>query len=306
MKQKILIAAPVRNRGWILEKYLLSLEQLDYPKEKIGFHFVMNDSVDKSEEILSSWKEKQESNYRYIRISRVDFGFPSDAREEGLGYLTEGFPRRDFYTYKSLSVLRNLILDFAALDDVGYLFTVDTDILIKPDLLNKLIDTGEEIVAALIKTGVEAYNFLPFDYVLLTDESVYKLNKDSGDNNHIESYLYKLYDRKDLREELREAGYGSYLTDQIISAAGKITEVNGKAVACQGREKLFDTLFQAKTTGAVTLISKEVFYNKKIRYFPAPTGEDEGFCYLARKEGIFSYVLPELQNHIIDKRIQNF
>ncbi len=225
----ILIACPVRNRGWILPDYLRSLFNLDYPKDKIALHFILNDSSDESKKILRNWKESAEKDYRYIRISEVNFGYPSDWGEDRKNHKLN----RTSKTYKTLSVLRNLILDIAWLDmKADYLFSVDSDILVKPDVLNKLLETRKDIVAALVKTSGNTYNFIPW----------------SGE-----------------------------------------------------RDIIPDNLFSVAVTGAVVLISRKVFENKKIRYSVERTGEDEGFCISASLHGYKSYVLPELQKHIMNK-----
>lgn len=222
----ILIACPIRNRAWILLDYLQGLYNLDYPKDKIAFHFILNDSSDKSKEILQDWKEVVEKEYRYVHISEVNFGYPPDWGEDRKNNKLNRVSK----TYKTLSVLRNLILDSAWLDmKADYLFSVDSDILVNPDVLNKLIETEKDIVAALVRNGKNAYNFLP-------------------------------------------------------------------RIPC-----IPDRIFEVDTIGAVILIARKVFENKKIRYSVERTGEDEGFCLTAKRQGFNSYVLPELQRHIMDK-----
>lgn len=172
MKPYILIAAPVRNRAWILPKYLDSLENLDYPKDKLAFCFIINDSTDDSKDILENWKGWNEKDYRYIRIAVINFGCPRDWGEDGTRVLSKklGISRRDLYTYPALAALRNIILASARLDKkIEYLFSVDSDILLSPDILNKLLEGKKDIAAALIengtnkKTNFKDYNFIPID-----------------------------------------------------------------------------------------------------------------------------------------------
>ena len=160
----ILIAAPVRNRSWILPRYLKALEELDYPKEKIAFHFVLNDCIDTSISILAVWKMENEKKYRYIRLSNITFGNPADCGETGNGRTEIVAAKRNKYTYPALSIARNLILDLARLDEeIDYLLSVDTDIIVKPDILIKLISKKKDIIAALVNNGSEVYNFIPFE-----------------------------------------------------------------------------------------------------------------------------------------------
>lgn len=232
----ILIAAPVRNRAWVLPEYLEHLRNLDYPKEKLAFKFILNDSTDESEKILNEFKENYQPEYRYIEIEKADFGYPSDWGEDREKNKLNRFK----YAYKALSKLRNLILATAWADlETDYLFQVDSDILVRPDVLKRLIECGKDIVAALVVNKrnkleqVFAYNFTP-------------------------------------------------LSDSRIIVP--------------------DGLFEVKTTGAVVLISRKVFENISICYSPKDSGEDEGFCENARKQGFKSYILPVLQEHIMERR----
>lgn len=158
---RILITAPVRNREWILEDYLKALQELDFDKESLAFHFILNDSVDNSKDILTKFKYTKRMEYRYIRLSEVNFEAPKDLGEEGQG--RESGIDRDKSTHPILAILRNLTLDFARMDKADYLFSVDSDIIVKPDILNKLIEANKAIVAGLISNGNNNdFNFLPF------------------------------------------------------------------------------------------------------------------------------------------------
>lgn len=226
--KNILIACPVRNREWILWRYLRALEILDYPGDKLSFHFILNDSIDDSKNILYIWKNSKKNDFKSIQISEVNFNFPEYIDKKGY---RQDCKTRHKFAYPALSILRNLILDISAINtDIDYLFSVDSDVILYPDILNRLLSEDKDIVAGLIKNGVNEYNFLPFK--------------------------------------------------------------GNRSIVPEGA-------FEVKTTGAVMLISREVFENKAIRYSPKPSGEDEGFCESARARGFKSFVLPELQEHVM-------
>lgn len=158
----IIIACPIRNRDWILPEYLTRLEFLDYPKEKLAFHFILNDSTDESKYWLEQWKELNKENYRYIKIEEINFNYPEDhgAFGNGRDSCSRLSITRSEYTYKALAQLRNKILDSAIEDTVAdYLFSVDSDILINKNILKRLLATKKDIIAALICNGGDNYNF---------------------------------------------------------------------------------------------------------------------------------------------------
>ncbi len=136
----VAIGCPVRNRGWILPQYLKAMEKVIYPKEKIGFCFVVNDSTDDTMEILQEWKRKRDQDYAFIDIVERNFGAIEDKRVAPV--------RREIYRH--LAKVRNILLDTVAKHDVDYFFSVDSDILVVHDTLQKLIYLKEDICAGLV------------------------------------------------------------------------------------------------------------------------------------------------------------
>ena len=233
----IIIVCPIRNRDWILPEYLTHLEFLDYPKEKLAFHFIVNDSTDESKYWLEQWKEINEPEYRYVKIEEMNFNYPDDMAAYGNGRDSSSkiSITRNEYTYKALAQLRNKILDSAIEDaDASYIFSIDSDILVNKNILKRLLSTKKDIIAALICNGGDNYNYFHL-----------------GDK-----------ERTILPKEL---------------------------------------VFEVRLTGACYLISRSVFSNPKIRYEALSSGEDQGFCESARREGHKLYVFNDLQNHIMYK-----
>ncbi|MFZ5823268.1 MAG: hypothetical protein ACOY94_02800 [Bacillota bacterium] len=145
----VLAGCPVRNRAWILPAYLAALEALDYPPERLCFAFIINDSVDQTESILTEFATR-----RPTRLVRRDLGHP---RWE-----------RGYYSCKNLALLRNLLLEEALAAGADYLFSVDSDILVPPHSLRRLLRAGKPVVGARVGNDPGAApggrcNFLRFD-----------------------------------------------------------------------------------------------------------------------------------------------
>jgi len=132
---RILIGAPVRNRAWVLPYYLAALERLDYPKELLTFCFILNDSTDNSRELLFEFAK----NHSTTIIERNQCA-PEDREDR---------QERD-RIYGPLAEVRNLLLSIAANLEIDYLFSVDSDIIVPPDILTRLLAHRKDIVAALI------------------------------------------------------------------------------------------------------------------------------------------------------------
>jgi GT2 family glycosyltransferase len=116
----VIIGCPV-NRARVLPKYLKALRDLDYPDK--AFLFLENDSTDSTLPILlqfaSEWGARA-----------VSESFPGPA------YNRNEF-KRDSYT--RLAAVRNRLIDLFLESDADYLFSVDSDVIVPPDILTRLL-----------------------------------------------------------------------------------------------------------------------------------------------------------------------
>lgn len=135
---KILIGCPVHNREWILPLYLKHLYDIDYPKDSISLCFILNDSKDKSKDILLNFKEKHSKEYRNIIIKEINYNMPDDLRQN----------RIKNKIYDRLSKVRNEFLN--CIIDEDYVFSIDSDILVPKDSLLRLLNHNKDIISALV------------------------------------------------------------------------------------------------------------------------------------------------------------
>lgn len=144
--KKIVISCPVSNRGKFLPYFLDNLYKLDYPKKLITFYFLINNSHDDTESILLNFKSCYESEYNSINIDyyKKNKNVPLDCRVKDI---------RVKFTYRHLAQLRNRILQYVSSSDADFLFSVDSDIMVKPDTLKKLLSHDKDIVSSLIWNG---------------------------------------------------------------------------------------------------------------------------------------------------------
>lgn len=139
-KPKILIAAPVRDREYHLPRYLQCLQDVNYPKEQIGFYFLVNDSSDSSLELLQDFKHEVGEEYRSCEIEEWNLGTVKDERKHNVRTKV----------YAALAKLRNRVLEKFEESDYDYLFSVDSDIYVKPQILARLVAHDKAFVAAMI------------------------------------------------------------------------------------------------------------------------------------------------------------
>lgn len=134
-KRRVLIGCPVRNRGWILPRYLKCVSELDYPAELISYAFIVNDSSDDTFTILSEFKEKSAAP---VYLTVLNLGNRNPYARGGTNI-------------KQLVVLRNHLLEFLLTTDCTHLFSVDSDILVPPDALSRLMSHDLPVVSALVR-----------------------------------------------------------------------------------------------------------------------------------------------------------
>lgn len=140
-RPKVFIGAPVRDRGWVLQRYL------DAVKGQRGidatYHFIVNDCTDDTEAILKR---------NHMDYSHFDLG------------KTYGSVRGE-YSMNNLARLRNKLLERFMESECDWLFSIDTDIILQSnkDLLT-LLSSGKDIIAGLIRNHptIMAHNALDF------------------------------------------------------------------------------------------------------------------------------------------------
>lgn len=135
---EVLIASPIRNRDWVLPTFLQALENLNYPTNKLWFHFTLNNSEDKSKEILKEWREKTRFEKKRITIEELNFFYSGSGKE------------RDWSSQvlANMEYMRNTHLDkLKHLKTCTYLFSIDSDVLVHPEVLNITLLQDKKIIS---------------------------------------------------------------------------------------------------------------------------------------------------------------
>ncbi len=130
-----MIVSPVRNRAWVLPDFLAALDGLNYPPDCISYHFLVNDCIDATAEVLRNWTASR-----------------SRATVEELDTHVQGWNRYAWprYSYVNLALLRNHLLDRFLGSDAAYLFSVDSDVIVPAHGLRELIAANRAVVAGVI------------------------------------------------------------------------------------------------------------------------------------------------------------
>jgi hypothetical protein len=139
-RQTVLILTPVKNATGFLDTYFAGLDRLTYPASSTSLGFLESDSDDATYDRICDRLEPLRTRYASVQIWQKNFDFRIP---RALPRWTEAFqiPRR-----KVLAKARNQLL-FRALKDQNWVLWLDVDVIdYPPDLIERMIATGRDIV----------------------------------------------------------------------------------------------------------------------------------------------------------------
>jgi hypothetical protein len=113
------------------------LLNIDYPKKRIKLYFLINNCTDGTDDELRRFKEKYKNEYLDIILEKYKMPYRKDMRHTK--------HRQEIYS--RLSELRNHVLNNIQTD---YFFSVDSDIIVKENVLKELLNANKDIIAAVI------------------------------------------------------------------------------------------------------------------------------------------------------------
>lgn len=145
----VTIGCPIRTREKYLPHYLNCILNLDYPLNLINLLFLENNSTDNSYQILQSFFNEHQNKFNDITIAQVNIRDFNDDRMADT---------REKYVYLALAMLRNLWIKNIKTE---YAFSVDCDIMFKPNTLKKLLSHNLDFVSALICNGHFVHDYIP-------------------------------------------------------------------------------------------------------------------------------------------------
>jgi collagen beta-1,O-galactosyltransferase len=174
-KPTVFIAILARNKAHTLPYFLATLENLDYPKDRISLWIRSDHNTDRTIELLEKWIAQVKDQYHMISTEFVkDQELYPD--ERGPAHWTKE-------RFDHVISLRESALNFARKIWADYFLTVDCDVfLTNPNTLNFLISKNYTIVAPMLKSDGLYSNFwhgMTEDYYYLrTDDYKPVLNRE--------------------------------------------------------------------------------------------------------------------------------
>lgn len=239
---RILIGSPIHQKPFILKEFLLSLKELDLENLYIEYCFIDDNNIEESSLILNKFKEDIEK----VTILKSE--------ENTFLYICDDYTHRwSNDLIRKVSNFKNTIIEKALKEDYDYLFLVDSDLVMNPKTLKRLVSLNKEIVSNIFWTRWKP-NSYEQPQVWLKD-------------------MYTLYDFEH-GERLRES--------EVIKRTADFINMLRKPGT-----------YKVGGLGACTLISKEALskgVNFNPIYNVSFWGEDRHFCIRAAVLGIQLYV----------------
>jgi GT2 family glycosyltransferase len=140
--KKVLIGSPVHQKEAILNEFLISLEELEKKNLQVDYCFIDDNFDVNSSILLNEFKERNEN----VTILK-----PNEALKSI--YICDDFTHIwSDELIEKVSRFKNNIIELAKKEGYDYLFFIDSDIILHPNTLNRLISDDKEIVANIFWT----------------------------------------------------------------------------------------------------------------------------------------------------------
>lgn len=249
MQPKIAIGCPVRNRAWVLPEYLQALDKIDY--ENKMYLFLENDSEDETMPVLADFYYADMDKYVKAGADQAERCNHYDrVRVEQLSTGAEMWNHGDYAheQYANLARVRNHFLDMFLRTDADFLLSVDSDVIVPPDIVARLLRHMEGDREIVYEAGMPVNRVSHKQYIVGAAIS----NVDGRELNG--------------------------------SVAGNFQVCTGGSSYAHHSSYPMHGIFEVDLIGAVYLIPRSVI-EAGARYAPHPTGEDAPFCEAARRLG---------------------
>lgn len=145
-KYSVLIGSPIRQKPEILKEFLLALSYLDNSDIQLDFIFI-DDNDDPNSSVYLSEFEKNRTIVQNAKEIEMD----SNPRDTYLCNDTTHYWKEQLVW--RVSEFKNMMIKRAIDNEYDYLFLIDSDILLHPQTIRHLIDTGKDIISEIFWTA---------------------------------------------------------------------------------------------------------------------------------------------------------
>ncbi len=136
-KMKVLVGSPVYQKPEILECFLKSLKNLNRRTISIDYFFIDDNSDESSSKLIAEF-ERDDAQVTVVL-----------GEKQGRYLCDEDFHHWDDNIIFKVAKYKNAIIDYTIENNYDYLFFVDSDLVLHPDLIEHLKDANKDIVSEI-------------------------------------------------------------------------------------------------------------------------------------------------------------
>lgn len=142
---KILIGSPIKQKPSILKEFIISMKELDLVDLDVRYIFIDDNTDEESSKLLNEWNSEN-PNVEIVKL-KLD-------KEED--YICNEFTHNWTNSLiNKVSEFKNYIINKAKEYRVDYLFFVDSDLILNPKTLKRLLGINKDIVSNIFWTKWE-------------------------------------------------------------------------------------------------------------------------------------------------------
>ena len=142
---KILIGSPIKQKSSILKQFIISMKELDLVDLDVRYMFIDDNTDEESSKLLNEWNNEN-PNVEIVKLKL-------DKEEE---YICNEFTHNWTNSLiNKVSEFKNYIINKAKEYRVDYLFFVDSDLILHPKTLKRLLGINKDIVSNIFWTKWE-------------------------------------------------------------------------------------------------------------------------------------------------------
>lgn len=142
---KILIGSPIKQKSSILREFITSIKELDLVDLDVRYIFIDDNKDEESSKLLNEWKSEN------TNVETVKFKLEKDE-----DYICNEFTHNWTNSLiDKVADFKNYIINKAKEYKVDYLFFIDSDLILHPKTLKRLIEINKDIVSNIFWTKWE-------------------------------------------------------------------------------------------------------------------------------------------------------
>lgn len=141
-KSKILIGSPVKQKPNILKEFLYSLQQLSRTTIETDYCFIDDNDNTESGQLLYQFAQQVPTRCFIYKSNPIDQQYICDEKTH---HWNEMLVWR-------VAEFKNFIMKKALEDNYDYVFLIDSDIVLNPQTLGHLVQTGKDIISEIFWT----------------------------------------------------------------------------------------------------------------------------------------------------------